>query len=123
MIDEKKLLEEFEKNITIRATVCGEEKEDIPFPPEGISNIVRNQPKIGKWIPCSEQLPEKGETVIACTLDGTFAGQFHEEGWYRENMFFYDSEILVREVIAWQPLPDPYQEQSCAGAKSSRVID
>ena len=63
-----------------------------------------------EWIPCSERLPEKGETVIACTLNGTFAGQYHDEGWYRENMFFYDSEILVKDVVAWQPLPEPYSD-------------
>ena len=113
MIDEKKLIDELKQSGMIVDNEYG----------NTIVDMISNQPKIGEWIPCSKRLPEKGETVIACTSDGTFAGQYHEEGWYREYMFFYDSEILVREVIAWQPLPEPYQEQSCAGAKCSRIIE
>lgn len=99
MIDEKKLIERISGTPALDKVLSG------------LIAIINAQPKIGEWIPCSERLPEKGETVVACTLDGTFAGQFHEEGWYRENMFFYDSEILVREVMAWQPLPEPYKKQ------------
>lgn len=101
MIDENKLIDELKQS----GLIPDNEHENA------IVDLINNQPKIGEWIPCSERLPEKGETVIACTLKGTFAGQYHDEGWYRENMFFYDSEILVKDVVAWQPLPEPYTMQ------------
>lgn len=83
----------------------------IPESSKGkIINALYEQLHKNGWIPCSEKLPEMGETVIACTSNGTFAGKLENEGWYRENMFFYDSEISVRDdVIAWQPLPEPYK--------------
>jgi len=97
MIDENKLIDELKQSGLILDNERG----------NAIVDLINNQPKIGEWIPCRKRLPEKGETVIACTLNGTFAGQYHEEGWYRENMFFYDSEILdkcfnekEKEIIA-----------------------
>lgn len=79
-----------------------------------------------KWIPCSERLPEekdagkilkklgtnkrseyvlvtvevKGErmTVVACTHDGKW-------NWDKKYAF------PDYKVIAWMPLPEPYQEE------------
>lgn len=57
-------------------------------------------PKLGKWIPVSEKLPENGNRVIVTNKDGqVFISSF----W--EHFRFFDDEI-----IAWQPLPEPYKE-------------
>ena len=63
-----------------------------------------------KWIPTSERLPE--EAVLACMKDGgifignlaTVSGkmEWHDDGW--EHTYELD------EIIAWQPLPEPYKE-------------
>jgi len=81
-----------------------------------------------KWIPVSERLPEDGTYLV--TLESFFGGKpridirsftndlnkvdefdFPEQklGWYD-----YDSEYGYWEdtrVIAWMPLPEPYEPQ------------
>ena len=92
---------------------------------ERIANLVESMPTIqDRWIPCSVRLPEerdagvlkklgtdkrseyvlatvevKGErmTVTACTYDGNW-------DW---NMKYAFPDY---KVIAWRPLPEPYQE-------------
>lgn len=64
-----------------------------------------------KWIPCSERLPEEGLTVLICAEGGEIEfGQLTEYGWewLAESMSDYWTE--AEEVIAWQPLPEPYEE-------------
>ena len=57
------------------------------------------------WIPCSERLPENAMNVIAQFSDGTvtelrYAGNGIFEGIY---------EYSTRVIIAWMPLPEPYE--------------
>ena len=57
------------------------------------------------WIPCSERLPENAMNVIAQFSDGTvtelrYAGNGIFEGIY---------EYSTRVIIAWMPLPVPYE--------------
>lgn len=59
------------------------------------------------WIPCSERLPENAMNVIAQFSDGTvtelrYAGNGIFEGIY---------EYSTRVIIAWMPLPEPYEEE------------
>ena len=95
----------------------------------GILQAIQEQPTIepertGKWIPCSERLPEerdagilkklgtskrsddvlitvdvKGErmTDVGCTYDGVWQ-------WIHKHAF------PDWAVIAWMPLPEPYEE-------------
>ena len=70
-----------------------------------------NQPQADKWIPCSERLPEPYEKVLVCEENG----EIHLCR-YRDNVnrFFYDGsdwDIKLSEVIAWQPLPQPYKKE------------
>lgn len=58
-----------------------------------------------KWIPCSERLPENAMNVIAQFSSGTvtelrYAGNGIFEGIY---------EYSTRVIIAWMPLPEPYE--------------
>ena len=62
------------------------------------------------WIPVSERLPDKDGFYIA-TLDGKIVGddrpfsglaEFEDGTWV-------DDEEDYKCVIAWQPLPEPYQ--------------
>lgn len=57
------------------------------------------------WIPCSERLPENAMNVIAQFSSGTvtelrYAGNGIFEGIY---------EYSTRVIIAWMPLPEPYE--------------
>ena len=60
---------------------------------------------LGKWIPCSERLPENAMNVIAQFSSGTvtelrYAGHGIFEGIY---------EYSTKVIIAWMPLPEPYK--------------
>lgn len=66
----------------------------------------------GKWIPCSERLPEKpkiygdsdGYIVQTRRVAQPFIGYWDGREWT-------DEEVeVVDEVIAWMPLPEPYRE-------------
>lgn len=59
------------------------------------------------WIPCSERLPETFEPKAYLTTneDGMIGVSYYHHGWSNG----YES---VFDVIAWQPLPEPYKEES-----------
>lgn len=88
---------------------------------------VRNKNNRNKWIPVSEKLPKEGEYVL-CTVKelcdypdsdefevpDTYIcqGSYHYSqnelnGWYVNN---HPDIAHGAEVIAWMPLPEPYQE-------------
>lgn len=83
------------------------------------------------WIPCSEKLPEDGDhRFYMCIVENheedlPMFCQFVEElgfGYWqdifdKDSLGFVDSEFSTNEelgyekVIAWQPLPGPYEEK------------
>lgn len=61
------------------------------------------------WIPCSERLPEKNIRVLTTHKNGIVqiaylsdSGNFIIED---------DGDKYVIQVIAWQPLPEPFKER------------
>ena len=63
------------------------------------------------WIPCSERLPEGGKTYLVTNAESF--GQYHTyKGWYDgEHKIWHMEGNFERKmnVIAWQPLPQPYK--------------
>lgn len=62
-----------------------------------------------EWIPVTERLPEEGLTVLILAESGNIEfGQRDENKWewLAESIADYWTE--AEEVIAWQPLPEPY---------------
>lgn len=109
MIDEKKLIEELKKY------------EDFLYDLGELSmmsgattaiSIVKSQPKVGKWISVEERLPEqKGEYLVTyhpCYRDDIDT-EFYNVGIdnFRNKTSWAKSKY--RKVIAWQPLPEPYE--------------
>lgn len=66
-------------------------------------------PKAGKWIPCSERLPEESlNSVIGwdeyrkrCCFVQYYGGQWQLAGKNK-----YGESV---KIIAWQPVPEPYK--------------
>lgn len=73
------------------------------------------------WIPCSERLPED-ETDYLCCYEYTEIGGTHEGEKFKDyGVFYYDGYKWIKywetinkkniQVVAWQPLPEPYEEE------------
>lgn len=111
MIDEKKLIDELKQSGMIADNEYG----------NAMIDMIENQPKIGDWIPCSERLPECewGAETEALLYQHKGIGSI-EVGYYGRGGKFRDSYfrhyrnstdgVDSRDVIAWQPLPEAYQE-------------
>lgn len=67
-----------------------------------------------RWIPVEERLPEEDERVILCTRYGNVKeGTYTERYGYamRKGFFTEDHFEELCDVVAWMPLPRPYQEE------------
>jgi len=72
---------------------------------------------VGKWIPCSERLPENGRQVLVYARSVHFALAKYDEmreadGTYKKQWVTFDSWkpfYTIKNVIAWMELPEPYQ--------------
>ena len=93
---------------------------------------LRKQTKTGRWIPCSEKLPEErdwylavfeevdtgfiGLPYIADYLMGKHTTATTEDGWVIHNCTDIEgsaSEYYKKlRCVAWQPLPEPYKAES-----------
>ena len=70
----------------------------------------------GGWIPCSERLPEidgnTSDIVLACGSNGFQYMAFwcDDLKWRFCECGMAKNPILWTEIVAWQPLPEPYKE-------------
>lgn len=82
---------------------------------DGVIAILDTQPTINEWIPCSERLPEDlNDKNIDCFLvtDGFLIWMAYynsEIGWQFAECTNSRNKIDWTEIIAWQPLPQPYK--------------
>ena len=80
---------------------------------EAVNEIEENH---SGWIPCSERLPEEAFGCLVTVMDCNPSTQTDFEnilpyfvGYDGETRNDADGEEIPFEVIAWQPLPQPYQ--------------
>ena len=62
---------------------------------------------MSKWIPISETLPDENEMVlVTCKTKKDYRSV--NRAYYSNN--FWHGSGSMSEVIAWMPLPNPYEE-------------
>ena len=71
----------------------------------------------GGWIACSERLPEidgnTSDTVLVCGSNGFLYMAFwcDDLQWRFCECGMAKEPVLWTEIIAWQPLPEPFEER------------
>lgn len=112
MIDEKKLIEDIEKEFDGVCTYDVSPSRAV----QDFTDIVDRQPKAGVWIPVSERLPEnykdvlvqweKTNRILNIVMVYMSVGLINEHGeWCNAD----GSGFLYENAIAWMPLPEPYK--------------
>ena len=116
MIDEKKLVNDIENDYALKSVryLSDDNIRGMASRQNEILSIIKSQPKIGEWVPCSDELPpqpkenpvfeNKPLELYLVSVKGAdypfrafWNGKFFTDGWVR------------CEAIAWKPLPEPYQ--------------
>ena len=67
---------------------------------------------INKWIPVSERLPEEGKNVLFCDIDNDIMLGYHLTYAPATHFVEKGSWEDMKNVFAWQPLPEPYKAES-----------
>ena len=128
----------FDRDLCNFNPMTGEEEpmsEDCRKSAEALDIAIKaleQEPKTGRWIPCSEKLPEErdwylavfeevdtgfiGIPYIADYLMGKHTIYTTEDGWIIHNCTDIEgsaSEYYKKlRCVAWQPLPEPYKAES-----------
>lgn len=135
LIDADELMEEIEKMIQPMSTPDGAGMYDMEINAydEAIVDIMRTinkQPTVNEWIPCSDRLPEdydnrfymctvenhEDDPPMFCQYEEGYGFGFWNDIYDEHTLGFVDSEFKTNEelgcekVIAWMPLPEPYEE-------------
>lgn len=74
-----------------------------------VETLIDMAPKVDEWVPCSERLPENIKTVLVTLKEmeqPTIGWYGNIDGWRLSEKEFC---CIEHEVIAWMPLPEPYQ--------------
>lgn len=127
----EKILEEIEEKNKI-GDDCNENLAFIDGVRYGLieaKKIIRFHMEDGKdtnvgsnWIPCSERLPNEIEfqeaycrNKYAAEFLVTIKGATRPTTLYFKNNSWFDEERNYYNVVAWQPLPEPYKGEEAAG--------
>ena len=120
MIDEKKLTQDLETMISdVPISYMEDENHDrlnaYNYALSKAISIIKNQPKVGEWIPVEEGLPNYYyEPVLVTYL------YFPNQKIYDDEIAYLDAcgnwdwdtkeDIESAEIMAWMPLPEPYKK-------------
>jgi len=91
-------------NRWISSMRCAEEHEQLA---EWLEELKQLREK-AKWILCSERLPENTVNVIAQFASGTVTEMRYAGNGIFEGIYEYSTKV----IIAWMPLPEPYEEKT-----------
>ena len=90
-------------------------ESDVCFSHEScIDCIVKRQPAVNRWIPCSERLPNNRERVLVCFRSGTvhiavWYGDYDEKGTWKVTSQFPTKLYRTDTIPKWMPMPDAYE--------------
>lgn len=107
--------------------ICDESTESYTNGLTDAYNLICQLPSAQpeQWIPCSERLPEEyGEFLVTMTekakakdlgfdIDETYIRKmrYNSNGWQLpRHIPSWINEAVKDEVLAWMPLPEPYEE-------------
>lgn len=120
MIDEEKLIKEMRDDLSCYET-DGMKDNELYIRVDDMIRMINHQPKVGKWILCSERLPEQTiETADGiCSSEPVIVTVKKGRGVCSGVDFLIDGKwacnILGDKVIAWQPLPGAYKGEDLTG--------
>lgn len=85
-----------------------------PYVLELLEKVIQAESEEGgmSWIPVSERLPEEETDVLICNGHGDIElsmGSYSTE--FENDFIWYTSGWSFGKVIAWMPLPKPYEPQ------------
>ena len=121
----EKILEEIEHEVMTNKEIGRKQCEGMAR----AMNIIRSHMEDAKdtnvpsnWIPCSERLPNEEEFIKAYCRN-SYAAEFIvmikgatlPTTLYFKNGSWTDMKGNYYNVVAWQPLPEPYKGEEAAG--------
>lgn len=109
MIDENLLIKKLDK---IKNKLINSNKviaSNKGYFAEKIIEIVKNEPKVGEWIPVEERLPKHyGQYLITAIND--YEGIYMAISSYDSQYKSFSSDGVEDDIaIAWMDLPKPYE--------------
>lgn len=101
------------------------EYEDTGLSPEEVEDVNNfNKSQVGhllkklseeqrkhRWIPVKERLPEAKEDVLVCTKSGWILIAWYDPRGEMWHIAPSDVGMVRKDIVAWMPLPEPYQEE------------
>lgn len=116
MIDEEKLIEELNDLMDANLLFYDDASKSRQETLEEIVDLILDQPKVDEWISVEDRLPNEeefekyyrrnhyaAEFIVMIKGASKPTTLYYTEGiWFDDNSNDYD-------VIAWQPLPEPYE--------------
>lgn len=68
--------------------------------------------KLTSWIPVVDRLPKAKEDVLICTKSGWILIGWYGPNGQRWHITPADAGITREDIVAWMPLPDPFNSQN-----------
>ena len=90
------------------------EMEDWADTVEGVLALPPVTPK-ARWISVYEGMPEDGQNVLFCDIDGDVMVGYHVRGRAETHFSQAGSYEHIKNVRAWMPLPTPYVPDTNVG--------
>lgn len=95
---------------SIETLMAEGEVYDIEYDPKSEEQDVPDT-NVGKWIPCSEELPKNGTSVLFCDDEGDIYNGYclvKDGGRYPKWMEYHNAD-RIKNVVAWMHWPEPYK--------------
>ena len=93
---------------------CNDDSEEVVYLHNAIEIVKQEAENYNNgWIPCSDRLPED-DSICIVTVEYPNHKTMVDYGWFdRKNVCWFvgTQEFRTSNILAWQPLPQPYQQK------------